>query len=632
MGKDDRLYNSIIIRTFVKFIQSRYSFVSVGELLAAAGMQNHQVEDDAHWFTQDQVDQFHEVLVKMTGNRNIAREAGRHTSSKEAMSPLTRYGLGFAGPARVFEMIGEITRRYTKSARYQSRRTSRTEFELIVTPHEGVNEKEYQCQNRIGYFEAIVQVFNSRLPRIEHEECVFHGGSSCRYRVTWHESRAESWKTVRNFAAAASFVAIPLLFLVAPAAAALTVTGILVFGVLSIALFDQWLEKKEMKSALDSLRSSTDELMDSVNQNYQHALMVNEIGRIIGKYIQTDKLLPQVIDTLQRRLDYDRGLILLASADKSRLEYRTGFGYSEETVVSLLAESFNLDNPDSRGVFVLCHREQRPYLINDVEEIQKDLSDRSRRFLRKIGSKSFLCCPILYEDECLGVLAVDNVRSKRPLLESDINLLMGIAPEIAISLHNALVTDEREEQFQSVIRTLAASIDTRDNLTAGHSARVTDFAVAICREMGLDSGFTEVIRVAAQLHDYGKIGIKDSILKKEGPLTEDERREIETHAAKSEEILSQIKFYGEYQQVPYIAGSHHERLDGGGYPRGLKGDEIPFGARIIAVADFFEAITAQRHYRDPMSFEQAVELLKRESGPHLEPAIVETFLKIVKPA
>jgi len=399
-----------------------------------------------------------------------------------------------------------------------------------------------------------------------------------------------------------------------------------------VTFVGEYFEKLELRSAIVNLRKTTEQLIDNASLNYEHALMVNEIGRIIGKYVKIETLLPQVIDILKKRLDYDRGLILLANPEKTLLEYRSGFGYSEDDIAELRQESFHLDNADSRGVLVLCYREQRPYLINDVEEIQKDLSERSQRFLRKIGSKSFLCCPILFENECLGVLAVDNLSSKRPLLESDINLLMGIAPEIGISVHNALLTQEKDEQFQSVIRTLAASIDTRDNLTAGHSARVTDFAVAICHEMGLDSEFTEVVRVASQLHDYGKIGIKDSILKKEGPLSEEERREIETHAAKSEEILSQIKFFGAYQQVPFIAGSHHERLDGKGYPRGLTDKEIPLGAKIIAVADFFEAITAKRHYREPMSFEQAVKLLKEESGPHLEPAIVDVFLKMITKA
>ena len=216
------------------------------------------------------------------------------------------------------------------------------------------------------------------------------------------------------------------------------------------------------------------------------------------------------------------------------------------------------------------------------------------------------------------MLAVDNLESKSPLLESDINLLMGIAPEIGISVHNALLTEERERQFRSILRTLAASIDARDNLTAGHSERVTEYAMAICGEMGLPRELTEVIRVASQLHDYGKIGIKDSILKKNGPLTGKEREEIKTHVVKTQDILERINFNGAYQQVPFIAGAHHERLDGTGYPRGLSGDEIPLGARIIAVADFFEAITAKRHYHEPQSLEEAIITLKKESGHHLD--------------
>jgi HD-GYP domain-containing protein (c-di-GMP phosphodiesterase class II) len=468
------------------------------------------------------------------------------------------------------------------------------------------------------------------MPRVEHPECLFHGGSCCRYTVTWHESIAQAWKTARNLLFLGSLIALPLWWLFGPHSVFDSVALTLVGVVTGVAFAVQMLEKRELRAAVDHLRTTTDQLFDNVNLNYEHALMVNEIGRIIGKYIRIDTLLPQVIEVLQNRLDFDRGMILLASPDQRRLEYRTGFGYSPAIVDELTRESFHLDNPDSKGVFVLCFREQRPFLVNDVEEVQKTLSDRSRRFLRDLGSKSFLCCPILHENQCLGVLAVDNVRSKRPLTESDLNLLMGIAPEIGISVHNALLTEYREEQFQSVIRTLAASIDARDTLTSGHSQRVTDYAVDLCREMGLDDEFTEVVRVAAQLHDYGKIGISDSVLKKEGPLSNDERREIETHAAKSEEILSQIKFFGAYQQVPFIAGSHHERLDGKGYPRGLVGDQIPFGARIIAVADFFEAVTAKRHYREPMSFETAVNLLKQEAGPHLEPQLVEMFLKVLE--
>jgi len=623
------LYNSVIVRTFVQFIQFKYLHVNIGEVLDHAGMLSHQVEDESHWFTQDQVDRFHDWLVRATGNRNLARDAGRFTSSREGMGALTRYGLGFAGPARVFELIGEVTKRYTRSSRYESSRRGQTTYELRVTPHSGVREKEYQCQNRIGYFEAVVQVFNSRLPKIEHPECVFRGDKSCVYRVTWRESRAQAWKTSRNLLAAALVVGLPVLGFLTPLTIFFpaAVTGLVVF--LGASLGASALANRELNQAIEHLRTTTDELYDSSSRHYEHALMVNEVGRIIGRYHRIETLLPQVIEVLRQRLDYDRGMILLTSEDGRSLEYRTGFGYSPEQVEELTRESLHLDRPRSRGVFVLCHREQRPFLINDVDTIQGTLSERSRRFLHRVGSKSFLCCPILLDGKCFGVLAVDNMKTKRPLLESDLNLLMGIAPEIGLSLSNALLTDQREQQFQSMVRTLAASIDARDSLTSGHSQRVTDFAVALCRELHLDSEFTEVVRVAAQLHDYGKIAIKDSILKKEGPLTLEERLEIETHAARSEELLSQVQFLGAYQQVPRIAGAHHERLDGKGYPQGLRGDQIPWGARIIAVADFFEAITAKRHYREPMSFEQAVALLRRESGDHLEPAIVDAMLRVL---
>jgi HD-GYP domain-containing protein (c-di-GMP phosphodiesterase class II) len=134
------------------------------------------------------------------------------------------------------------------------------------------------------------------------------------------------------------------------------------------------------------------------------------------------------------------------------------------------------------------------------------------------------------------------------------------------------------------------------------------------------------VGVAASLHDYGKIGISDALLKKEGTLTAEEYEVIKTHTVKTRSILEQIDFQGSYSQIPHIAEAHHEKLDGSGYPRGLKGMEIPIGSRIIAVADFFEAITAKRLYHDPMPAEEAFKMLRRESDVHFSGEIVEAFI------
>ena len=129
------------------------------------------------------------------------------------------------------------------------------------------------------------------------------------------------------------------------------------------------------------------------------------------------------------------------------------------------------------------------------------------------------------------------------------------------------------------------------------------------------------------LHDYGKIGVPDAILKKPGRLTREEYSIVQTHAMKTRDILEQINFSGPLKFVPEIAGAHHEKIDGSGYPLGLTGDQIPLGAKIIAVADFFEAITAKRHYRDPLPLETAFDLLEKESGVHFEPFIVDAFVR-----
>lgn len=621
------LYSSSIINTYVKLLKKHYPHVRTNEILSQAGIKSYQVHDERHWFSQKQVDRFFSLLVTVTGNNNIAREAGRYSASPEAMGTMTKSLMGFIGPARLFEYVEKVAADYTRSARFSSKKIGKNAIELTVTPYEGVEEKPYQCENRIGYFEAIINLFHERLPRIEHPECIFNGGRSCRYIVSWQNSPAalmKKWGFIASLALIA-FLLYSVFFLPEfpfPWASLASISAIFILNAASGKL-----ERKELVSAIEKLRDSNNELIGNLRLNYNHALMTNEIGQSISKQLQTDEILSRVIEILKKRLDFDRGLLLLATPDKSRLQFKTGYGYTPGQMKSLRAAQFRLDKTDSRGIFVVCYREQTPYLINDVEEILDDLSARSLDFAKKMGSKSFICCPIIYEEQCLGVLAVDNKITKRPLLQSDIDLLMGITPAIGISLRNAFLMENQEKQFFSILKTLAASIDARDFLTAGHSEKVTEYSVAICRELNLSREFTEMIRVASQLHDYGKIGIRDSILKKTGPLSTGEREEFKTHAEKTETILQRINFEGIYREVPMIAGSHHERIDGNGYPRGLKGEEIPLGARIIAVADYFEAITARRHYREPMSEEEAIDTLLEASGQHLDSNVVQAFLR-----
>jgi len=621
------LYNSRVINTYIKLIKRKYNYINISELLSYAKMEPYQVEDEGHWFTQEQIDLFYEKVEKLTGNKDIAKEAGRYVVSPEAIGVMRQYVLGLAGPAKAYEIVGKVANNFVKSATYESRKIGSNKVEITVTPNEGVNEKPFQCENRIGYFEAIAVAFNYKLPKITHPECLFKGGKVCHYVITWRQLHSDLWKKIRNYAAVLLFLIFAGSFLKYPNFSLHVILPTSIVFISLLTIYAQNITQKELKTAIDNLKGSSDKLIDQMNLNYNNALLANEIGQAISKQTDIDSILLNVIQVLQRRLDYDRGAIFLSNKDKTRLYFRRGFGYIDEQFSILKNASFHLDKPESKGAFVVSFREQKPFLINDIDEIREDLSPRSLEFAKKMGSKSFICCPIIYEDESLGVLAVDNIKTKKPLVQSDINLLMGIAPEIGISIHNAMALEAKERQFKSLLQVLAASIDARDPLTAGHSEKVTEYTTGICKEMNLSKDYCDMMRVAALLHDYGKIGVRDSILKKEGKLSMEEHEEIKAHVEKTRKILEQINFEGIYKEVPYIAGSHHEKIDGSGYPKGLRGEEIPLGARILAVADFFEAITSKRHYRDPMPLDIAFGLLDKGSGTDFDKEVVEAFMK-----
>jgi HD-GYP domain-containing protein (c-di-GMP phosphodiesterase class II) len=642
LGKS-QLYNSRLIDVYLKLLKKKYPQINANDILSYANIKPYEVADQGHWLTQDQVDRFYEKLVQATGNPHIAREAGRYAASPDALGIMRQYALGLMGPANAFKLIRQATSNLVKSAIYESEAIGPNEVQLTVTPRDGVEEKPFQCENRIGFFEAIVMMFNKMPPTITHTECVFKGGNSCVYRISWAKSRAQQLRNLRKLF---------LLFL-GPAATVLYFTGrenLLTPAIPLVALLFLFLsllierhEKKDVFNSLKNIHDSSDQTINQIKTSYNNALLANEIGRAISRHTdlskikppdqnnnEVDLLLNRVVATLQNRLDFDRGLILLASDDRSRLVFKAGYGYSTELRQKLQRTAFHLDKPNSRGIFVISFKLQKPFLINDIDDIQEDLSLRSFRFARELGVKSFICCPIIYDGESIGLLAVDNIHTKRPLIQSDMSLLMGIAPVIGVSIRNTQLLKAQKRQFDSILHVLAATIDARDPLTAGHSEKVTEYSLGICRELGMDTGFTEMVRVAALLHDYGKIAVPDSVLKKPGRLTDYEYELVKTHAAKSREILEQINFEGIYRDVPRIAGAHHEKMDGSGYPEGMTGEDIPLGARIIAVADFFEAITSQRHYRDPMPLDIACQQLLQHQDQSFDGRVIEAFFAFIK--
>jgi PAS domain S-box-containing protein len=465
------IYNSRITKSYLNYLKIYWPQVDCDELLEKSGMTRYQVDDPAHWFTQEQVDRFHAVIVEKTGAADISRLAGRHISSSSGTGAAKQYFLGFVGPALAYLAAGKVVYKFSRATINTARKMGSNRIESTFTPLPGVQEKTYQCQNRIGHLEAMAEVFTGRFARIDHPECFHRGDPCCRYIVTWDKSPAFLWTRVRNYSSAL-FILLSLAFLpLLPLHHWMLASLLGLAAALALSLVSAQLEKRELIRTIQSQKAAAREHLDQLSARYSNAQLVQEIGQATSTIIEIDALVSAVIETISKRLDFDRSVIMLANTEKTRLEYIDGFGYNKRHEKLLRNNSFHLDRPKARGFFVRAFLDQKPFLIQDVQSDQDKLSRRSLAMALEMGVKSLICVPIMYKKESFGILAVDTVKSKRLLTQSDINLLMGVASQTAISIANARSFSKlqvSEEKYRSILESIDDGyfeVDLTGNLT-----------------------------------------------------------------------------------------------------------------------------------------------------------------------
>ena len=470
---DDRspIYNSRIIKNYLEYIGKHYPEIDIDSILEYAEIAEYEVEDPACWFNQHQVDRFHEILVAKTGNPDISREAGRYTAQSKATGALKQYTLGLMSLASIYLLMEKVYAVMSRGSTVKAKKLGPNRVEITCTPKPGVNEKPYQCENRIGTFESLAKLFTTRFARIEHPLCFHKGDKCCRYIITWEKTSSLFWRQIRGYSLVLSIVISSALFFIMPATSWIFLALSCILLNILLSYFSEYLENKELRKSIKIQGDAAEDLIKEMNIRHNNALLVQEIGQATSSILNIDKIVSAVIGAMKEHLDFDRGMVMLAQKDKTRLAYSKGYGYSKEQEEILRQTEFHLDNPKSRGVFVLAFREQKPYLVSDIEKNGKKFSKRSYQLAKKMGVQSLICAPLVYEKESMGILAVDNVRSKRPLTQSDINLLMGIASQAAVGIANARSFQklhESEKKYRELVENANSIIlrrDIRGNIT-----------------------------------------------------------------------------------------------------------------------------------------------------------------------
>ncbi|MCK4985908.1 MAG: PAS domain S-box protein, partial [Desulfobacterales bacterium] len=442
-----------------------------------AGITWYEVEDPAHWFNQEQIDGFHEILVKTTGNANIARDAGRYSSTSAAAGAVRQYALGLMNMTTVYLLMEKLYPFISRGAKIKVNKLGPNTVEITSIPMPGVKEKPYQCANRTGVFEAASKFFTDTLAKIEHPSCFHKGDECCRYIISWPKMPHMLWKRTRNYFLLFGGLGSLALFWFMPPA----IWGVVVFCIAlvttSVSFYSEYLEKKELTRTVETQKAGAEDHILESNIRYNNALLVQEIGQAASKILPIDELLKSVASVMEKRLEFDRGVIMLANRKKSLLRYSVGYGHTEEQEKYLRGLEFNLNNPESKGLFILTMRERKPLLINDISEIEDTLSPRSLEFAKRMGGQSVISVPIVYEQETLGILAVDNIKSKTPLRQSDVNLLMGVTSQLATSIMNArsfIKLHQSEKKYRELVETANSIILRMD--TQGHITYSNEFA------------------------------------------------------------------------------------------------------------------------------------------------------------
>jgi putative nucleotidyltransferase with HDIG domain len=363
-----------------------------------------------------------------------------------------------------------------------------------------------------------------------------------------------------------------------------------------------------------------------VRQSQLGALM--GVGHAINSSLGLGRVLEQVMDTLIALMRAERGFLMLREPS-GQLSVRMARGitqFNADEEILKVSNSIMKKVAASGESILTTNAQQDPRFENQVSVAAYHL-------------RSILCAPLKLKNDLIGVIYVDNRAHAGIFRDGDLALIDAFANQAAVAIHNArLFEDLKKSNFQleaanleleiayeATLNGWVRALDLRDKETEGHTQRVTVLTERLARVMGVEGVDLVHVTRGALLHDIGKMAIPDGILLKPGQLTDDERILIQKHPVYAYEMLSPIEFLRPALDIPYC---HHEKWDGTGYPRGLRGEDIPFSARIFPIIDVWDALTSDRPYRKGMPQNVVFQHIQADSGKHFDPRVVNAFMEM----
>ncbi len=451
------IYRSSIIKGYLEYIRTYHPHIDIDAVLKHADITNYQVNDPAHWLTQKQVDRFHEIVVKETGNPDISRMVGAFAASSKAYKTIMSAFLGILNLPSVFLLMSKIYPLISKGADVLAKKLEGNRLEIITTPKPGVDEKEYQCRNRLGSFKAVLTVYPQYAAEIDHPSCFHRGDKCCRYILTWKKNRSMFWIQLRNrmilfcipMFVGLSFIMPPLSWVAAASGGALLSTV--------ISFYAMHLEKNDLRKIIENQSNTAKELLVEIDTRYNNALLSQEIGKATAKMTAVSALVDRIISILKVRLSFNNGMIFLLDKQTKSLVYAGGYGFNRSQEEILRNTRFPIDHDGSKTAFLSAFDEKKTTVWNKSDESPADHLALNPDFFHRLGIQTLICIPIVYENDSLGILALDHMEKDGSVTQSSLNLLSGVASQMASAIVHAINYQrlrDSEERYRTIIENI----------------------------------------------------------------------------------------------------------------------------------------------------------------------------------
>jgi diguanylate cyclase (GGDEF)-like protein len=354
---------------------------------------------------------------------------------------------------------------------------------------------------------------------------------------------------------------------------------------------------------------------DRLQRRTRHLVMANSLGTRLSAMNRADEILDAVVDELHRAFGYFIcHVVRLRAGGIVTSVVGRGDMYGQMSAV-------HWEQSISEGVIGRCLRERHVIVVADTR-LDRDFIESEEVDPRPLSE---LCAPVWVGDELWGAINVEELEVDA-FDEDDARLLQTVSDQLGSALRSALLYEQLDRAYLGTAEALATALEAKDSYTAHHAHSIVQWAEAVGQRLGMDEAQLRDLRYGAVFHDIGKIAIPEAILNKQGPLDDAEREVMERHTIVGEQILAPVEFLA---GVRPIVRHEHERWDGGGYPDGLRGEQIPLGARIVLVCDAYHAMTSDRPYRIAMSDEDARAELRAGAGTQFDPRAVDAFVAVL---